>query len=106
MDACMITAFTRHASNVFWNSEDVFLQHRSGTIDRFAFESDMALLRKFAEIPAYRVGWRINRDFATGEFRAFVDSLIGETTPVQFPDVVLTWKTLMTAELEHATRPL
>jgi hypothetical protein len=106
MDACMIMAFSRHAANVFWNSEDVFLQHRSGAIDRFAFESDMALLRKFVEIPAYRVGWRVNRDFATGEFQVFVDNLISETTPVRFLDVPATWKTLMTAELEHADQPL
>jgi hypothetical protein len=102
MDAGLTMAFTRHAAHVFWNSEDVFLQHRSGTIDRFAFESDMAILRNFLRLPAYRVGWAINRDYSTGEFQAFVDKQLGEIKPARSPDLTARWKTLMTAELEKA----
>jgi hypothetical protein len=102
MEAPMINAFIRHTANMFWNSEDVFMQHKSGTIDRVAFESDIAILRKFLETPAYRAGWQFNRDYATGEFRAFVDNLVSETKAVPFPDLVTTWNTLIAAELENA----
>jgi hypothetical protein len=106
LDAFMIMAFVRHAANMFWNSEDVFLQHKSGTIDRVAFESDMMILSKFLETPAYRVGWQFNRDYATGEFRTFVDNQIRATKPVRFPDPTTLWKTLMAAELDKAAQPL
>jgi len=105
MDACMVVAFARHAANVFWNSEDVFLQRRSGTIDHFAVESDMAFLRQLLQVPAYRVGWQINRDYSTGEFQTFIDNLISEIKPVPNLDVAATWKTLMTAELENVVQP-
>jgi hypothetical protein len=105
LDAFMIMAFTRHTANLFWNSEDIFLQHRAGTIDRSAFESDVAILSKFLETPAYRVGWQFNRDFATGEFQVFVDKLIHDTKPVRFGDPTAMWKTFLAAELEKATQP-
>jgi len=104
LDASMVMAFARHAASVFWSSEDVFLQHRSGTIDRFSFDSDVAILGKFLEIPAYRVGWQFNRDFSTGEFRAFVDDLISKTKPVRYPDPTTSWKTLLTAELDQSAQ--
>jgi hypothetical protein len=105
MDAFLIQAFVRHTANMFWNSEDVFLQHRSGTIDRLALESDVAILSKFLETPAYRVGWKFNRDYATSEFRAFIDKLIDDVEPRQFGDQVAAWKELMAAELEKAAPP-
>jgi hypothetical protein len=98
-----LATLVRHASNIFWNSEDVFLQHRTGTIDQFAFESDVAILRKFLQNPAYRVGWLFDRDFATGEFQAFVDKLVFETKAVRFRGPATTWKSLLTAELANAT---
>lgn len=105
MDAFLIQAFIRHAANMFWNTEDVFLQHRAGTIDRLALESDVAVLSKFLQTPAYRVGWRFNREYATTEFQAFIDKLIDDVEPRLFGDQVAAWKELMTTELARAAPP-
>jgi hypothetical protein len=103
LDSSMVNAFIRHAANIFWNSEDVFLQYKSGTVDRVTFDSDITILSKFLSAPAYRVAWKMNRDFTTGEFRVFVDKLISETKSEPIPDRAVQWRALMTAELSGAS---
>jgi hypothetical protein len=94
-----VMAFTRHSASVFWNSEDVFLQHQGGNLDQEAFESDTAILKGFLTNPAYRVGWRINRPFASGAFQDYIEALIREVKPSRPPVYTEIWKGLLAQEM-------
>jgi hypothetical protein len=94
-----VMAFVRHCASIFWNSEDVFLQHRLGNIDREAFDSDVTILKAFLAQPAYRVGWHFNRAFASDEFQHFMDNLVCETKLKPIVNYGTEWKRLMTEEL-------
>jgi hypothetical protein len=104
MRSDQVMAFVRHTASIFWNSEDVFLQNRLGTLDQEAFDSDVALLKGFLSIPAYRVGWKFNRHYASGEFQKFIDELVSETKMTPTVNFESEWKLLMTEELAATAR--
>jgi hypothetical protein len=102
MSSEQVIAFTRHATSVIWNSEDVFMQHRAGNLDQDSFDSDMAILKAYLSSPAYRVGWWMSRGSANIAFRDFIDGVIRETRPLQPSIWSEVWKRLMAQELKAA----
>ena len=99
LNSSMVQAFLAHAVSVFFNLEDVLLQHRYGNIDQANLESEVAILRGYLALPAYRTAWRINRPFTAAEYRDFVDKLMRETKVVPFPDLAEMWKRILSEEL-------
>ena len=99
LNSAMVQAFLAHAVSVFFNLEDVLLQHRSGNIDQANLESELTILRGYLAVPAYRTAWRINRDFTAPDYRDFVDKLMRETKVVPFPDFSEVWKKTLSEEL-------
>jgi hypothetical protein len=59
-------SFGSYAAAFFWHMEDSFLQHRGGTLDGTGWATDVATLRGFLAIPAFRVAWKFNRASSSG----------------------------------------
>lgn len=60
----------------FWSYEDSYMQFQAGTLDRGSGESDVAMLKRLAAHPSYRVVWKMARDGMSGAYRDYVDSLM------------------------------
>jgi hypothetical protein len=74
------------------------LQHRAGTLDSPSWDTDVAALREFFSYPGFRVAWRFNRDFMSGAFREFVDTIMRETEGTKRLDLASIWITLLAEE--------
>lgn len=98
LSADQIQAFIAYAVIVFWNCEDSFVQYRSGSIGDESFESQVAILRGFLAWPAFRTAWRINENFVTPQFQAFVDDLMRETRVQEPPDISEWWNSIIAEE--------
>jgi hypothetical protein len=57
------------------------------------------ILKAYFANPAYRVGWQLNRPFASSDFQKFIDALISETKAGPPMKLASQWKMLMTQEL-------
>src|SRR5215472_10874351 len=66
----------------FQGLEDSFLQNRAGLLERASMETDERLLRVFFTNPAIRAMWQLLSLSFSEEFRAYVDSIMGEVAPL------------------------
>jgi hypothetical protein len=98
MEPSQIQSFLRQLSALVYNYEDSFLQHRAGTLDSPSWDTDVAALREFFSYPGFRVAWRFNRDFMSGAFREFVDTIMRETEGTKRLDLASIWITLLAEE--------
>lgn len=73
-----IWSFYGFAAAVFWSYEDSFLQFQSKTLDVSSWQSDIATLRRLIASPAYRAVWKMARDGMSGDYREYIDQLMGE----------------------------
>jgi hypothetical protein len=97
--AQMVNAF---GIGIFWAVEDSFLQHKAGLLDETSWEIERTVLTTYLSFPCFRVSWRLNRMFSSGEYRSYVDTLLHTTKPSKPLDIHGTWKTLMVQELAKA----
>ena len=61
------------------NHEDIFLQRQHGLVEDAAYRSWLSQVTHTWSLPAFRAGWRIQRQAAGADFAAFLDKLIAET---------------------------
>ena len=99
MDEHQTLSFVQAIAATLFNWEDTFLQLKAGTLDASSFESDDNALRVLASAPAFRVAWRMNREFYGRGFREYVDKIMHDTKVVQPPTHTSTWKAMMAEEL-------
>jgi hypothetical protein len=99
MDVSHVYAAQAYCNAVLWSIEDSFLQHRAGLLDEASWQAEMALLRTWLRIPSLRVTWKLNRGFAGGAYRDFVDALLKDTVPLEPFDLHSRWKSMMAQEL-------
>jgi len=66
------------------NHEDIFLQRQHGLVEDAAYRSWLSQVTATWSNPAFRAGWRLQRQAAGADFAAFLDKLIAET-PVRPP---------------------
>ena len=64
------------------NHEDIFLQRQHGLVEDAAYRAWLSQVTATWSNPAFRAGWRLQRQAAGADFAAFLDKLIAET-PVQ-----------------------
>ncbi len=98
LEAPKIQAFIRQLSALLYNYEDSFLQYRAGTLEGAGWATDEAALHEFFAYPGFRVAWRFNRNFMTGEFRDHVDGIMRATRGTQTLDLTTFWKTALAEE--------
>ena len=94
-----IAALNSYAVALFWSMEDSFLQHQQGLLDAASWATEVATLKSFLLIPAWRVGWQMCRDQTSSEYGQFIDSLMRSVKPVKSFDESSIWKDLMEKQL-------
>jgi hypothetical protein len=94
-----IAALNTYAVALFWSAEDSFLQHQNGLLDAASWATEVATLKAFLLLPAWRVGWQMCRNQAGNEYGRFVDSLMQTVKPVKSFDESSIWKDLMKKQL-------
>jgi hypothetical protein len=86
------------------NWEDSFFQHRSGAMEAASFASDVAILKVFASLPAFRAIWPTMRDWIGEDIRAYVDQTIREIALAPAPlNIAAVWRENLAKELAAAT---
>jgi hypothetical protein len=94
-----IAAFNSYAVAMFWSIEDSFLQHRNGLLDPPSWATEVATLKGFLLMPAWRVAWEMTRHQAGGEYREYVDDMLRSVKPMKSFDESSVWKQLMEKQL-------
>jgi hypothetical protein len=102
MDETQTLSFVQSMSATLVNWEDSFLQFKAGTLDASSFEPDDNALRRSATIPAFRVAWRMNKEFFSKGFCEYVDKIMRDTKVVQPPTYKSMWTTMMAEEMAAA----
>jgi hypothetical protein len=83
----------------FLSSEDSFLQHKSGLLDRSAYASFVTGLKGYlAGAPGLRAAWRLNSNQFGADYVAFVDGLIRSTPRSAAADPLARWKEIVQSE--------
>src|SRR5215469_3949775 len=89
----------------FQGLEDSFLQNRAGLLERASMETDERLLRVFFTNPAVRAMWRILSISFSEEFRAYVDNIMGQVTPLPAVELSGYYKMALREQLAQVTQP-
>ena len=104
MEPTEISAFYGASMASFLGLEDVFLQHRAGTLDPSAWATMTVGLRILFATPGFRVAWKRQRASLNGGFPEFGDKLLTDTR-VHLPvDIAARWKADVTTELAPIQR--
>jgi len=98
-----ISAFNAYAVAMYWSIEDSFLQHQKGLLDAASWTTEVATLKSFLLLPAWRVGWEMCRNQSSGEYRQYVDSLLRSVKPMKSFDESSVWRQLMEKQLAEVT---
>ena len=106
MDETQTLSFVQSMSATLVNWEDSFLQLKAGTLDASSFDPDDNALRRSASIPAFRVAWRMNKEFFSKGFREYVDKIMHDAKVVQPPTYKSMWAAMMDEELASASPSL
>ncbi len=98
--------FNAHARAIFQNGEDTFSQYRRDLLHRDDFDGFVLALRWTFRTPGLRVAWMRHRASFPAPYAAFVDQIVAESpvAPIS-PDVLVSWKADMAAELAKAAGP-
>jgi hypothetical protein len=87
----------------FLSGEDSFLQHKSGLLDRTAYDSFVAGLRGYvAGAPGLRAAWRLTSAQFGAEYAAFMDAIVRSTPHAAAGDPLLQWKQIV--QSDHASQ--
>lgn len=105
LDEVQRIAVTAHVDAYFWHFEDGYVQFEAGTIDRAAWESDVATLRWLIATPVFRAQWRLVRDLSSGRYRDWVDGLLREVSVSATGDLGSRWRTMLAEELAAMPQP-
>lgn len=98
-----IWSFYCFSAAVFWSYEDSFLQFQARTLDASSWASDVATLERLASYPPYRAFWKMARGGIRGDYRDYVDSLMGRVASDPSRSLADAFKALVAEELQ-ATR--
>jgi hypothetical protein len=98
MSETQIRQFGAYCQSRFTNAEDAFDQHVEGLLGDTAFHSMIATFKVALSNPGFRVAWQIQRVAFRGDFVAFVDNLLAETSVVVRTDLVARFKAGFAAE--------
>jgi hypothetical protein len=102
LDVSQYAAVSAHIDAYSWHFEDCYIQFDAATIDRAAWEPDVATLPYLIALPVFRAQWRIVRLLSNGPYRDYVDSLMREV-PVAKPDNFRSrWNALLAEELAES----
>jgi hypothetical protein len=83
----------------FLSGEDSFLQHKSGLLDRTAYESFVAGLRGYlAGAPGLRAAWRLTSPQYGPEYAAFIDAIVSSTPMTEQADPLARWREVVRTE--------
>jgi hypothetical protein len=66
----------------FWNFEDTFLQHQASLLPSESMASDEGRLRILLLQPAYRAMWQLISLSFSEKFRAYVDGIMAQISPI------------------------
>jgi hypothetical protein len=88
--------YAAHA--IFRTTENAFVQHRDGLIDKRQLASAKASARGFLANRGYRALWLATRSAREPDFRAFMDELAAEAAFTPPVDLFATWKALLDKE--------
>ena len=94
------------ARAAFLSAEDSFLQHNSGLLDQPAFESFVAGGRRLLTAPGLRAAWRLSSNQYGGEFRAFINSIMDQTSVASETDDFAEWQKLVQSEKRLIVNPM
>ena len=91
------------------NHEDIFLQRQHGLVEDAAYRPWLSQVTATTQSnPAFRAGWRIQRQAAGADFAAFLDKLIAETPvrPARSTErLVAEWKSAWDEEVNSSASP-
>jgi hypothetical protein len=68
---------------IFVSAEDSFFQHQQGLLDDIAFRSFESSVKGGMGAPGLAAGWRMTGDMYEPQFRAFMNSMMGDLNPEQ-----------------------
>src|SRR4029077_807635 len=105
MEPSQIGSFLIMLQAVMRNFEDGYLQFKAGTLDAASLASDVEMVRVHFAAPAYRAAWRVLRNRFGADFRAYMDTLLGEINVNKSFDPTSQWKTFVVEELAAALSP-
>ena len=100
MTPTQIRQFSAYCLGRFYNIEEAYSQHAVGLLDAATFANMLATLKGALASPGIRAGWRVvarNQFDASGDFVAFIDSLLAETSATR-RDPVARWREAFAAE--------
>jgi len=89
----------------FQSLEDSFLQNRAGLLERASMETDERLLRVFFTSPAIRAMWQLLSISFSEEFRAYVDNIMGQVTPLPASELSPVYKMVLREQLAQVKHP-
>jgi hypothetical protein len=83
----------------FLSSEDSFLQHKSGLLDRTAYASFVTGLRGYVTAgPGLRAAWRLTAAQFGAEYVAFMDDIVSSTPHAAETDRLARWKEVVRSD--------
>jgi len=104
-----LNQFIFYVRSALINWEDTYLQRHHGLLEDAAYRAYLRAVSAAMANPAFRVGWRMTRQFFGIEFATFIDNLLAETPmvpPVTGDGFLAEWKSgwaeLTQAELTQA----
>jgi hypothetical protein len=105
LEDVQIRSFLAAIDATLFNWEDSFLQWKAGTLDAAGFQSDENSLRDLAAVPAFRVAWRMGRQYFSSGYREFVDTVMHEVKVAEPPDLKSIWTAMMAEERAANGKP-
>jgi hypothetical protein len=75
-----------------------------GAIDPAGRAADEAAMRAILSAPSYRAAWKTLRYQFAGDYRDYVDAMVGQAEPAAALDLGAAWKAHLAEELA-AVRP-
>jgi hypothetical protein len=85
--------------------QDIFVQHKSGLVDKVTLETSDAVLRFILGQPVYRALWLGSRTSYADEYRAYVDRLIASVPLVRGGNPVRRFRNDLDSVLAASTPP-